>query len=80
MARQCPRVGKILFVDLLFLCPDEIISQPEVNSELAQLESVLPSYEEEALSLSELVEYHLTAHFAEFGDDFTSPWALRPSS
>jgi two-component system nitrogen regulation response regulator GlnG len=54
---------------LVVLCPDEVISEPEVNSELSQMERVSPSYDEEALSLSQLVEHHLTTHFAEFGDD-----------
>ena len=48
------------------MSPDEVISEQEVDSELAQFRRALPSSDEEALSLSQLVERHLTAHFAEF--------------
>ena len=53
---------------LVVLSPDEAISEQEVISELAQLGRALPISGEEELSLSQLVERHLTSYFAEFGE------------
>jgi len=53
---------------LVVLSPDELISEQEVVSELAQLARALPASDDEELSLSQIVERHLTSYFAEFGD------------
>jgi two-component system nitrogen regulation response regulator GlnG len=50
------------------LSPDELISEQEVIAELAQLARALPISDDEELSLSQIVERHLTSHFAEFGE------------
>jgi two-component system nitrogen regulation response regulator GlnG len=53
---------------LLVLSSDEVISEQEVISEIAQLERSLPIFEEQELSLSQMVERYLTSYFAEFGE------------
>ena len=53
---------------LVVLSPDELISEQEVIAELAQLARALPISDDEELSLSQIVERHLTSHFAEFGE------------
>ncbi len=53
---------------LVVLSPDEVISEQEVVSELAQLGRALPISDEEEVNLSQLVERHLTSYFAEFGE------------
>jgi two-component system nitrogen regulation response regulator GlnG len=49
------------------LIPDEVITEPAVAAELAQHQRTIPISGEEEASLSQLVERHLTAHFAEYG-------------
>ncbi len=53
---------------LLVLSSDEVISEQEVISEIAQLERSLPIFEEQELSLSQMVERYLTSYFEEFGE------------
>jgi two-component system nitrogen regulation response regulator GlnG len=51
---------------LVVLSSDEVVSEQEVITEIAQLERSLPVFDEEELSLSQLVERYLTSYFAEF--------------
>ena len=53
---------------LVVLYPDETIHEDAVAAELTQLERAAPAGEEQAASLQHIVERHLTAHFAEYGD------------
>jgi two-component system, NtrC family, nitrogen regulation response regulator GlnG len=53
---------------LAVLNPDEVIGEDAIVSELAQLERAMPAQAAEQVSFGDLVERHLTAHFAEFGE------------
>ena len=53
---------------LVVLNPDELISEQAVAAELVQLARTLPISEQEATSLSQVVERYLASHFAEFGE------------
>ncbi len=53
---------------LVVLNPDEVINEDAIASELAQLERSMPIAEDEEGSFTALVERHLAAHFAEYGE------------
>jgi two-component system nitrogen regulation response regulator GlnG len=53
---------------LVVLNPDEVINEDAIAAELAQLERSMPVAEDEEGSFTALVERHLTAHFAEYGE------------
>src|SRR5262245_33119378 len=53
---------------LVVLNPDEVINEDSVSAELAQLERSMPVSADEEASFATLVERHLTAHFAEYGE------------
>jgi len=53
---------------LVVLNPDEVINDDAVAAELAQLERSMPAFENEEASFATLVERHLAAHFAEYGE------------
>jgi len=53
---------------LVVLNPDEVINEDAIASELAQLERSMPVAEDEEGSFTALVERHLAAHFAEYGE------------
>jgi len=53
---------------LVVLNPDEVLNDDAVIGELAQLERSMPLSDDEQLSFAALVERHLTAHFAEYGE------------
>src|SRR3979490_2288679 len=52
---------------LVVLNPDEVINEDAIASELAQLERSMAVAEDEEGSFTALVERHLAAHFAEYG-------------
>ena len=53
---------------LVVLNPDEVIQEPSVAAELAQLGRSAPAADAENANLSTLVERYLAQHFAEYGD------------
>jgi len=53
---------------LVVLNPDEVINEDAIAAELAQLERSMPVSDEEQASFATLVERHLAAHFAEYGE------------
>jgi two-component system, NtrC family, nitrogen regulation response regulator GlnG len=53
---------------LVVLNPDEVINEDAIAAELAQLERSMPIAEDEEGSFTALVERHLAAHFAEYGE------------
>jgi len=53
---------------MVVLNPDEVINEDAIASELAQLERSMPIAEDEEGSFTALVERHLAAHFAEYGE------------
>jgi two-component system nitrogen regulation response regulator GlnG len=53
---------------LVVLNPDEVINEEAVSAELTQLERGMPASDDEEVSFTTLVERHLSAHFAEYGD------------
>jgi two-component system nitrogen regulation response regulator GlnG len=52
---------------LVVLNPDEVITEQAVDAELVQHQRTIPVHDEEEVSLSQIVERHLAAHFAEYG-------------
>jgi two-component system nitrogen regulation response regulator GlnG len=53
---------------LVVLNPDEVINEDAVSAELTQLERSMPASTDDEASFATLVERHLTAHFAEYGE------------
>ena len=53
---------------LVVLNPDEVLNDDAVSAELTQLERSMPVSDDEQASLATLVERHLAAHFAEYGE------------
>ncbi len=53
---------------LVVLNPDEVINEDAIFAELAQLERSMPAGEDDEASFTSLVERHLAAHFAEYGE------------
>ena len=53
---------------LVVLNPDEVLTEDAVSAELAQLERSMPISDDEEISFATLVERHLAAHFAEYGE------------
>jgi two-component system, NtrC family, nitrogen regulation response regulator GlnG len=53
---------------LVVLNPDEVINEDAIAAELAQLERSMPVAEDDETSFTALVERHLAAHFAEYGE------------
>ena len=53
---------------LVVLNPDDVINDDAVSAELSQLERSMPLSNDEEASFVTLVERHLTAHFAEYGE------------
>jgi two-component system nitrogen regulation response regulator GlnG len=53
---------------LVVLNPDEVLNDDAVIGELAQLERSMPPSDDEQMSFATLVERHLNAHFAEYGE------------
>jgi two-component system nitrogen regulation response regulator GlnG len=53
---------------LVVLNPDEVINEDAIAAELTQLERSMPVAEDEEGSFTALVERHLSAHFAEYGE------------
>jgi len=53
---------------LVVLNPDDVIQEEAVAAEFAQLERTMPAAKGEEESLPAMVERHLTAHFAAYGD------------
>jgi two-component system nitrogen regulation response regulator GlnG len=53
---------------LVVLNPDEVINEDAVSAELTQLERSMPVSADEEASFTTLVERHLAAHFAEYGE------------
>ena len=53
---------------LVVLDPDEVLNDDAVSAELAELERSMPVSDEEEASFATLIERHLVAHFAEFGE------------
>jgi two-component system, NtrC family, nitrogen regulation response regulator GlnG len=53
---------------LVVLNPDEVINEDAIAAELAQLERSMPPPEDDGASFATLVERHLAAHFAEYGE------------
>jgi two-component system nitrogen regulation response regulator GlnG len=52
---------------LVVLNPDEVITGQAVDAELQQHQRTIPVHDEEEPSLSQIIERHLAAHFAEYG-------------
>jgi two-component system nitrogen regulation response regulator GlnG len=53
---------------LVVLNPDETINEDAITTELLQLERSMPLADDEEASFATLVERHLAAHFAEYGE------------
>jgi two-component system nitrogen regulation response regulator GlnG len=53
---------------LVVLNPDEVINEDAIAAELAQLERSMPPPDDDETSFATLVERHLAAHFAEYGE------------
>jgi two-component system, NtrC family, nitrogen regulation response regulator GlnG len=53
---------------LVVLNPDEVINEDAIAAELAQLERSMPAPDDDGASFATLVERHLAAHFAEYGE------------
>src|SRR4051812_24038473 len=53
---------------LVVLNPDEVINEDAISGELTQLERSMPAATDEETSFATLVERHLSAHFAEYGE------------
>ena len=53
---------------LVVLNPDEVINEDAVSVELTQLERSMPVSADDEASFATLVERHLNAHFAEYGE------------